>query len=180
MDIDIEFSDNTRTPLREVAVSDYHLVVESLDPEVVAFAPMVAAHHPRVIAVGEGRGDLLRVTLQLADVCRLPSSGGRRFKGSSTRSNGPSPALATASANVEVDFATGDLPHRPEFVQNDGGGTVQGGSSHHHRERKTGREISTDLRDIIIGKFSRHHFFNLQEIPFCLHEKKMLSSVKIA
>ena len=154
LDIDIEFSDGTRTPLREVAVSDYHLVVESLDPEVVAFAPMVAAHHPRVIAVGEGRGDLLRVTLQLSDICRLPPTGGRRSKGSPTRSNSPSPALATATANVEVDFASSELPHRPEFVQNDGGGIVQGGSSHHHRERKTGREVSPDLHDIIIGKWA--------------------------
>lgn len=128
-------------------------MVESLDPEVVAFAPMVASHHPRVIAVGEGRGDLLRVTLQLADVCRVSGPSGRRSKGTS-RTNGASPALATATANVEVDFASSELPHRPEFVQNDGGGTIQSGSSHHHRERKTGREVAPDLHDILIGKIS--------------------------
>ncbi|XP_011873522.1 PREDICTED: transmembrane protein 132D [Vollenhovia emeryi] len=145
LDIDVEFSDNTRTPLREIAVSDYHLLVESLDPEVVAFAPMVASHHPRVIAVGEGRGDLLRVTLQLADSCRL--SGRRSSKGSSQRTTAA--ALASASANVEVDFASSEMPNRPEFVQNDGGGTV---GSHHHRERKTGRgEMASDLHDILIG-----------------------------
>lgn len=54
MDIDIEYSDGSHTPLRDVAVSDYFLLVESLDPEVVAFAPMLASKHPRVIAVGEG------------------------------------------------------------------------------------------------------------------------------
>ncbi|XP_012251513.2 transmembrane protein 132E isoform X2 [Athalia rosae] len=140
LDIDIGFSDGSHTPLREVAVNDYHLLVESLDPEVVAFAPMVASHHPRVIAVGEGRGDLLRVTLQLADVCRLPS---RRSKNSPRT---PAAPLATASANVEVDFASSDLPNRPEFVQNDGGGIV--GS---HRERKNGKEITSDLHDILIG-----------------------------
>ncbi|KAG5308092.1 T132C protein, partial [Acromyrmex insinuator] len=144
LDIDVEFSDSTRTPLREIAVSDYHLLVESLDPEVVAFAPMVASHHPRVIAVGEGRGDLLRVTLQLADSCRL--SGRRSSKGSQRTT---AAALASASANVEVDFASSEVPNRPEFVQNDGGGTV---GSHHHRERKTGRgEIASDLHDILIG-----------------------------
>lgn len=47
------------------------LLVESLDAEVVAFAPMLASHHPRVIAVGEGNGDLLRVTLLLSEECRL-------------------------------------------------------------------------------------------------------------
>lgn len=38
-----------------MSVADYVLRVESLDPDVVAFAPMVASHHPRVIAVGEGK-----------------------------------------------------------------------------------------------------------------------------
>lgn len=145
MDIDVEFSDGSRTPLREIAVSDYHLLVESLDPEVVAFAPMVASHHPRVIAVGEGRGDLLRVSLQLADACRL---SGRRSGKASQRAAVAS--LASASANVEVDFSSTDLANRPEFVQNDGGGTV---GSHHHRERKTNRgEMAPDLHDILIGK----------------------------
>ncbi|XP_033220713.1 transmembrane protein 132E [Belonocnema kinseyi] len=144
LDIDIEFSDGSRTPLREIAVSDYHLLVESLDPEVVAFAPMVASHHPRVIAVGEGRGDLLKVTLHLADVCRL---SGRKSKGTATRGT-PSLPLATSSANVEVDFASRDLPNRPEFVQNDGG-TLGGGS--HHRERKNGKDVAPDLNDILIG-----------------------------
>lgn len=145
LDIDVEFSDGTRTPLREIAVSDYYLQVESTDPEVVAFAPMVASHHPRVIAVGEGRGDLLRVSLQLADSCRL--SGRRSGKGSQRTTVA---ALASASANVEVDFASSEVPNRPEFVQNDGGGTV---GSHHHRERKTNRgEMAPDLHDILIGK----------------------------
>lgn len=54
LDIDMEFSDGSRTALRDVTVSDYYLLVESLDPEVVAFAPMLASKHPRVIAVGEG------------------------------------------------------------------------------------------------------------------------------
>lgn len=61
LDIELEFSDGTKTALRDIADTDYHLVVESLDPAVVAFAPMVASHHPRVIAVGEGSGDLLQV-----------------------------------------------------------------------------------------------------------------------
>jgi transmembrane protein 132 len=132
-------------------VSDYQLAVESLDPDVVAFAPMVASHHPRVIAVGEGRGDLLRVSLQLSDVCRL---SGRRAKTSTSRTAAAQP-LATATANVEVDFASGEQPSRPEFVQNDGGGNL--GLGAHHRERKTGRDVAPDLHDILIGKgFSLH------------------------
>jgi len=141
----VEFSDGTRTPLREIAVTDYHLLVESLDQDVVAFAPMVASHHPRVIAIGEGRGDLLRVSLQLDESCRF--AGRRSGKGSQRTAVA---VLATATANVEVDFASSDVPNRPEFVQNDGGGTV---GSHHHRERKTNRgEVASDLHDILIGK----------------------------
>lgn len=151
MDIDVEFSDGTRTPLREIAVSDYQLQVESVDPEVVAFAPMVASHHPRVIAVGEGRGDLLRVNLQLADSCKLSGrrSGGKGSQRTTAAAAAAATSLASASANVEVDFASSEVPNRPEFVQNDGGGTV---GSHHHRERKTNRgEMAPDLHDILIG-----------------------------
>lgn len=145
LDIDVEFADGFRTPLREIAVSDYHLLVESMDKEVVVFAPMVASHHPRVIAIGEGRGDLLRVSLQLADSCRL---SGRRSSKTSQRT--AAAALASASANVEVDFTSSEVPNRPEFVQNDGGGTV---GSQNHRERKTNRgEMAPDLHDILIGK----------------------------
>ncbi|CAH0554668.1 unnamed protein product [Brassicogethes aeneus] len=111
LDIELEFSDGSKTPLRDIADTDYHLVVESLDPEVVAFAPMVASHHPRVIAVGEGSGDLLQVTLLLAEECRL-----------STRPKGkPAGPLATAAATITVDYSSSDLSHRPDILQNDGG-----------------------------------------------------------
>lgn len=84
MDIELEFSDDTKTPLRDISDTDYHLVVESLDPEVVAFAPMVASHHPRVIAVGEGNGKFecmrnnrLIISFPFQEVvtfCKLPFS----------------------------------------------------------------------------------------------------------
>ncbi|KAK3912238.1 Transmembrane protein 132B, partial [Frankliniella fusca] len=140
LDIDIEFSDGTRTPLREVAVSDYHLMVESLKPDVVAFAPMMASPHPRVIAVREGRGDLLKVTLLPAEACRGVM---RRAKPKSITSHVP---LAVANAQVEVNFASSDVAQRPEFVQNDGGG--MGGSG--GKDRKGGRDLP-DLQDILIG-----------------------------
>jgi transmembrane protein 132 len=101
---------------------------------------MLASHHPRVIAVGEGRGDLLRVTLLLSEECRLrrniPMS-----KQSQKQTTGP---LASALANVQVDFSTSDnTPSRPDTVQNDG---ISG------RERKNGRDKDVnDLSDILIG-----------------------------
>lgn len=108
-------------------------MVESSDPEVVAFAPMVASHHPRVIAVGEGSGDLLHVTLLLSEECRSSS----RPK---TKANG---ALASADASVTVDFSSSDLPHRPDILQNDGGS---------YSGSKGGREYQ-GLQDILKGKF---------------------------
>ncbi|KAJ8872531.1 hypothetical protein PR048_026137 [Dryococelus australis] len=203
LDIDLEFSDGSRTPLRDVAVTDYYLLVESLDPEVVAFAPMVASHHPRVIAVGEGHGDLLHVALLLAEDCRSPSrrtpysrwsglkekvkqvliSSGRLSeltlvlvaptdqvqdlrrllvpdaqKSHETYSaiytpdcvsiqmgggkGGSGNALASASASVEVDFSASDIPQRPDFVQNDGGGNI--GGTHNLRDRKLSRDMPVD------------------------------------
>ncbi|XP_053625158.1 transmembrane protein 132E isoform X2 [Plodia interpunctella] len=124
LDIDIEFSDGGRTALRDVAVSDYYLLVESLDPEVVAFAPMLASRHPRVIAVGEGSGELLRVTLLTPEQCRsgplrrvaLPGKGDMKTPANIKNIPG---ALASAAASVDVDFSGGDVPQRPDTPQND-------------------------------------------------------------
>lgn len=143
LDIDIEFSDGTRTPLRDISVDDYFLMVESLDIEVVAFAPMLASHHPRVIAVGEGNGDLLRVTLLLSEECRL-----RRNIPISKQSPKSTPGpLASSLASVQVDFSStsggngngADAANRPDTVQNDG---------YPNRAAKSG---SSDLSDILIG-----------------------------
>lgn len=146
LDIDLEFSDGARTPLREISVDDYFLLVESLDTEVVAFAPMLASHHPRVIAVGEGNGDLLRVTLLLSEECRLRRNIPISKQGPKST---PGP-LASALASVEVDFSAPDVSGRQDTVQNDG---FSG------RERKSGREAS-DLSDILIGiplRDDHHH-----------------------
>ncbi|XP_039435014.1 transmembrane protein 132E [Culex pipiens pallens] len=140
LDIDLEFSDGSRTPLRDISVDDYFLLVESLDTEVVAFAPMLASHHPRVIAVGEGNGDLLRVTLLLSEECRLRRNIPVSKQGMKS-SVGP---LVSALASVQVDFSSSsDLSAatRPDTVQNDG---ISG------RDRKPGSEYS-NLDDILIG-----------------------------
>jgi len=55
-----------------------------------------------------------------------------------------------ASAHVEVNFAANEVVQRPEFVQNDGGGMTGPNS----RDRKNMRDMSSDLRDILIGKSS--------------------------
>lgn len=137
LDIDIEFSDGSRTPLRDISVDDYFLLVESLDTEVVAFAPMLASHHPRVIAVGQGHGDLLRITLLLSEECRLRRNIPLTKPG--LKANvGP---LASALASVEVDFGNGsDVTKATDVVQNDG----------ISRDRGRNRDLG-DLADILIG-----------------------------
>lgn len=79
--------------------------------------------------LGEGNGDLLQVTLLLAEECRL--SG--RPKG---KAAGP---LATAAASIVVDYSSSDISHRPDILQNDGGS--YGGSKSY-----------LDLQDILKGK----------------------------
>ncbi|XP_004536756.1 transmembrane protein 132C isoform X2 [Ceratitis capitata] len=134
LDIDLEFSDGSKTPLRDISVEDYFLLVESLDTEVVAFAPMLASHHPRVIAVGEGNGDLLRVTLLLSEDCRM-----RRSMTSSKHIKTNFSPLISSLAAVEVDFNNFDSNNKLESIQNDG---IIG------KDRKSFR-INGDLADII-------------------------------
>ncbi|XP_039958277.1 transmembrane protein 132C isoform X2 [Bactrocera tryoni] len=134
LDIDLEFSDGSKTPLRDISVEDYFLLVESLDTEVVAFAPMLASHHPRVIAVGEGSGDLLRVTLLLSEDCRM-----RRSVTSSKHIKSNFSPLISSLAAVEVDFNNFDNNNKLESIQNDG---IVG------KDRKNFR-INGDLADII-------------------------------
>lgn len=101
---------------------------------------MLASHHPRVIAVGEGNGDLLRVTLLLSEECRMRRNIPMSKQGPKV-TTGP---LASALASVQVDFSTSDTPNRPDTVQNDG---ISG------RERKSGRDRDVnDLSDILIGR----------------------------
>ncbi|XP_054719094.1 transmembrane protein 132E-like [Uloborus diversus] len=88
LNIKIHFSDGTSSPLADIADMDYHLSVDTFDSEVVAFAPMAGLHYPRVIAIAKGKGDLLHVTLELAERCQK-----RR-----------SQPLAMAYAFIDVDF----------------------------------------------------------------------------
>lgn len=79
-----------------------------------------------------GRGDLLQVQLLLNEDCRVPPRSKLSGRGA-----GP---LATAAAAVEVDFSASDIPHRPDFPQNDGGMAVPHTNTNF-----------LDLHDILIG-----------------------------
>ncbi|CAB4057888.1 TMEM132 [Lepeophtheirus salmonis] len=65
VDVSLLFSDETVVPLSDIDINQYHLTVKSLDPRTVAFAPLKGGKYPRIIAVGSGRGKLLRVSVEL-------------------------------------------------------------------------------------------------------------------
>ncbi|GFQ72513.1 transmembrane protein 132C, partial [Trichonephila clavata] len=108
LSIKLHFSDGTSTQLADITDTDYHLSVDTFDSGVVAFAPMAGLHHPRVIAIGKGKGDLLHVTLELAERCQK-----RR-----------SQPLAMAYAYIDVDFSNNKAimnDVRVKSSKNDGG-----------------------------------------------------------
>ena len=88
LDIEMVFSDGTSTPLKAIDPAHYYLTVDSLNPHVIAFAPVAGSTDPRVIAVGRGQGELLQLSLELADECHQKND----------------PPLATSRASVTVDF----------------------------------------------------------------------------
>ncbi|XP_014665244.1 PREDICTED: transmembrane protein 132E-like [Priapulus caudatus] len=89
LDVHLLFSDGTDTALTDVPDSNYLLNVVTKDKGVVEFSSMPYDSFPRVIAVGPGKGDLLRVSVELGDMCLR-----RR-----------SPPLAATATYVEVDFS---------------------------------------------------------------------------
>jgi len=91
LDIDVIFSDGHSTPLHMFEPDHYYLAVDSLNPHVIAFAPVSGTSDPRVIAVGEGEGDLLSVSLELADDCHEKHN----------------PPIASSKAQVLVQFTSG-------------------------------------------------------------------------
>ena len=111
LDIELEMSDDSKLPLREVDPEDYYLAIKSLDSSVIALAPSRDARSPRVIAVGNGHGQLLRTSLELIDNCMETKSSNL--------------ALAIQLAEVNVQFKnskhSNDLKASTEVFEVGGG-----------------------------------------------------------
>ena len=90
LSISIQFTDGTTTALHYISSSDYQLDVDTLNNHVVAFGDAFSADSPRLVAVGAGSGELLKVSLQPAESCRR-------------RKTRP---LAVTYAEVDIDFTT--------------------------------------------------------------------------
>jgi len=60
LDIKLRFSDNTWIKLDEIDRENYILGVDSLEPSVVELPPIQNSKYPRIIAVSEGGGPIMR------------------------------------------------------------------------------------------------------------------------
>ena len=91
------FSDGTSLPLSAVSDSDYSLLAETLNKDIVILAPPHLARVLTISAVSPGSGDLIRVSLDVDSTCPVAKQQ----------------PLVTGFAHVKVDF--------DEMVQSDAG-----------------------------------------------------------
>jgi hypothetical protein len=69
LDMEVVFSDGSVTGLAQIEREDYQLTVETKRPDIVAFAPQTPLSQPRVIAVSQGKGSLLTITIHPPTLC---------------------------------------------------------------------------------------------------------------
>lgn len=60
LDISLRFSDGSWVKLDEIERDNYVLAVGSLEPTVVELPPIQNSKYPRIIAVSEGSGPIMR------------------------------------------------------------------------------------------------------------------------
>ena len=89
MEISLLFSDGSAIPLRYTPATDFFLDADTLNNHVVAFGPMLSPYQPQVIALGQGKGELLKLSLELGDECQRKKSK----------------PLAVSYVYVDVDFS---------------------------------------------------------------------------
>jgi len=89
LQVSIKFDDGTSMPLKYISPSDYFLDMDTLNNHVVAFGAMLGSDTPRVIALGRGKGELLKLALELGDQCQRKKSR----------------PLAVSYVYIDVDFA---------------------------------------------------------------------------
>ena len=133
LDITLLFSDGQETSLRDIDPAQYYLTVDTLDPQVIAFAPIIGSKDTRVIAVGVGSGPLLRVSLELADDCH-------------EKTDEP---LATATANVKVEFEA-----TPVFKDSSADRNLLRERGGRRRKYKEKREKVGNIKSVNMGDLS--------------------------
>ena len=85
----VEFTDMTRMPLRQISPDDYFLEIMTKDHNVIGQAESKMPYQAHIVALGEGSGDLITITLKYPDRCRK-----RKSK-----------PIASSSLFIDVDFS---------------------------------------------------------------------------
>lgn len=123
LDVSIKFSDKTSIPLRHVPPADYFLDMDTLNNHVVAFGPMLSPDRPRIIALGQGKGELLKLALELGDACQKKKSR----------------PLAVSYVYIDVDFSEDSA--KEKLLQNDGRFITGGGDRFDYHNVKTDKAV---------------------------------------
>ncbi|CAH1801046.1 unnamed protein product [Owenia fusiformis] len=89
LEVSILFTDGTLLSLSQVDSLDYFVDQLSLNHHVITFGPMFSSDMPRIIALGQGKGELIKITLELGDTCHKKKSK----------------SLATSYVHIDVDFS---------------------------------------------------------------------------
>ncbi|KAI1309078.1 Transmembrane protein [Halotydeus destructor] len=131
LDARIHFSDGSVTALADVTESDFHLSVDIFESGMIAYAPKSGLAYPRVLAIGQGSGQLIHVSLEVAPQCQKKRTQ----------------QLAMTHVAVNVDFTSTQPP--TTSVQNDAYHLrkYNGSRGTFDRNAKRGRETGASLRD---------------------------------
>ncbi|XP_076107842.1 transmembrane protein 132D-like [Mytilus galloprovincialis] len=69
INIALQFSDETRIPLKHVNPDDYHLAVSTSYRHLVGVVKDSKPYQPRIVAIKEGRGELFKIEFKLGKKC---------------------------------------------------------------------------------------------------------------
>lgn len=69
LDISLQYSDGTRFPLKFVNPDDYFLDVSTADRNVIGIAMSEQPYQPQIVAMAEGRRDLVNVVMKMGKSC---------------------------------------------------------------------------------------------------------------
>lgn len=101
IDITVQFSDGSRLPLEYVAPSEYVLEVSTLaNNDVIGLEPYDKPYQPNIVAIGQGRGEMIKVYLKLGRQCMRKKSM----------------ELTTGYINVDSDFSPGNKVYNDRYA----------------------------------------------------------------
>lgn len=88
MAISLKFDDGAVLPLHYFSSQDYALTLEAVDSHAVDFGVPFSHDSPRIIAKGQSKGKLLKISIELGEICQRKASR----------------TLAVGYLNGEIDF----------------------------------------------------------------------------